>query len=49
MEWLFKIVNGFHEEKTLQFTMNLVGEYSEIRGLRIDASERVVVEVTGLH
>ena len=44
----FQRLNGFHEDTTLQFSMNLIGEYLEIRGLRIDASERIVAEVTGL-
>ena len=31
-------LNGFHEETTFQFTMNLTGDHWEIRGLRIDVS-----------
>ena len=27
----FQRLNGFHEETTFQFTMNLTGEHSEIR------------------
>ena len=44
----FQIFNGFHEETTLQFSMNFTGEYSEIIGLRIDALEQAITEVTGL-
>ena len=39
----FQRLNGFHEETTFQFAMNLTQEHSEVRGLRID-----VAEVTGL-
>ena len=34
----FQILNGFHEEKTFQFAMNLIGDHLEIRGLRIYVS-----------
>ena len=44
----FQILNRFHEEKTIQFSMNLNGEYSIIRGLWVDASEWFVAEVTRL-
>ena len=32
----FQILNGFHEETTFQFAMNLTREHLEVRGLRID-------------
>ena len=32
----FQRLSGFHEETTFKFSMNLNGEYSEIRGLRMD-------------
>ena len=35
----FQILNGFHEEIAFHFAMNLIGEHSDIRGLRIDVSE----------
>ena len=44
----FQRLNIFYEETSLQFTMNLTREYSEIRGMRIDASERAIAEATGL-
>ena len=45
----FQRLKGFHEERTLHFYMNLVVKYLEIIGLRIDASEWDVKEVTGLN
>ena len=36
----FQRLNGFHEETTFQFSMNLNGDHLEIIGLRIDVSER---------
>ena len=35
----FQRLNGFHEETTLQFSLNMTGDDSEIRGLEIDASK----------
>ena len=50
VKWIkyFQRLNGFHEEIKFQFTLNLIGEHSEIRGLRIDVSEWALAEVTGL-
>ena len=41
----FQLLNEFHEETTLQFSLELI---REIRGLRIDASKKAVANVTGL-
>ena len=41
VRWIeyFQILNGFHEETTLHFFMNLIKTHSYIRGLRIDVLE----------
>ena len=44
----FQRLNGFHEETKFQFAMNLIGEHSEITGLRIDVSEWALAKVMGL-
>ena len=44
----FQRLNGFHHETTLQFTLNLTETHSEVWGLRIEVSEAIVGEVTGL-
>ena len=44
----FQRLNGFHCETALQFALNLTETYSEVRGLRIEVSEAIVAEVTGL-
>ena len=44
----FQHLNGFHREAALQFTLNLTETHSEVWGLRIEVSEAVVAEVTGL-
>ena len=44
----FQRLNGFHCEASLQFTLNLTETHSEVWGLRIEVSEAIVVEVTGL-
>ena len=44
----FQRLNGFHQEKTLQFTLNITETHSEVQGLCIEVSESIVVEVTAL-
>ena len=44
----FQRLNGFHHETTLQFSLNLIETHSEVLGLRIEVSEAIVAEVTGL-
>ena len=44
----FKCLNGFHREATLQFSLNLIETHSEVWGLRIEFSEAIMAEVTGL-
>ena len=44
----FQRLNGFHEQTSFQFSMNLTGDHYEIRGLRIDVSKKALAEVTGL-
>ena len=44
----FQRLNGFHEEIKFQLALNLIGEHSEIRGLRIDVSEWALAEATRL-
>ena len=44
----FQRLNGFHEETTFQFSMNMNGEYSVITGLRVDASEWAIAEAKRL-
>ena len=44
----FQCLNGFHRETTLQFSLNLTETHSEVRGLHIEVSEAIVVEVTSL-
>ena len=48
MGWteFFQRLNGFHRETTLQFALNLTETHSEVRGLCIEVSEAIVVEVT---
>ena len=44
----FERLNGFHEEMTLQFAMNMKENHSMVKGLRIEASDRAITEVTWL-
>ena len=44
----FQRLNGFHQEIALQFALNLTETHSEVRGLHIEVSEAIVVEVTSL-
>ena len=44
----FQHLNGFHRETALQFSLNLTETHLEVRGLRIEVSEEIVAEVTGL-
>ena len=44
----FQRLNGFHRETALQFSLNLIETHSEVWGLRVEVSEEIVVEVTGL-
>ena len=44
----FQCLNGFHRETTLQFALNVTKTHSEFKGLRIEVTEDIVVEVTGL-
>ena len=44
----FQRLNGFHRETALQFSLNITETHSEVRGLRIEVSEAIVVEVTSL-
>ena len=44
----FQCMNGFHQEIALQFSLNLTKTHSEVWGLRIEVSESIVVEFTGL-
>ena len=44
----FERLNGFHKETTLQFSMNLREDQSMAKGLRVEVSDRAMVEVTGL-
>ena len=47
MEYFERLIR-FHEIITLQFSQNMVGDHFEVEGLRIDVSEHVLAEVTGL-
>ena len=44
----FQHLNGFHCETALQSALNLIETHSEVWGLRIEVSEAIVAEVTGL-
>ena len=44
----FQCLNGHHRETALQFALNLIETYSDIRGLRIEVIEEIVAEFTGL-
>ena len=44
----FERLNGFHCEEALQFTLNPTETHSEVWGLRIEVSEAIMAEVTGL-
>ena len=44
----FQCLSGFHREIALQFSLNLTETHSEVRELRIEVSEAIVAEVTGL-
>ena len=44
----FQCLSGFHTETALQFALNLTETHSEVIGLRIEVTEEIVVEVTGL-
>ena len=50
MAWaeFFQFLNGFHRETALQFALNITETHSEVRGLRIEVSKSILVEVTGL-
>ena len=47
MEFLERL-NGFHHEEALQFALNLTETHSEVWGLRIEVSEAIIAEVTGI-
>ena len=44
----FQCLDGFHRETALQFVVNLTETHSEVRGLHIEGSEAILVEVTVL-
>ena len=44
----FERLNGFHREAALQFALNLTETHSEVWGLRIEFSEAIMAEVTGI-
>ena len=44
----FEILTGFDEEVALQFAQNLMEYYSEVGGMRIEVSEKIIVELTSL-
>ena len=44
----FQRLNDFHVDMALQFSLNLSDTHSTVRGLQIDITEAIVVEVTRL-
>ena len=44
----FQRLNDFHTETALKFILNLTNTHSEVKGVHIDVTEAILVEVTGL-
>ena len=44
----FKCLDGFNREATLKFALNLTETHSKVWGLRIEVSEAIMAEVTGI-
>ena len=44
----FERLIGFDEEVSLQFAQNLMEYYSKVGGMRIEVSEEIIVELTGM-
>ena len=44
----FQCLNGFHQETTLQFSLNITETHPKVQGLHIEVSEEIVAEVTSL-
>ena len=44
----FQHLNGFHTKTTIEFTPNLTDTHSEVRGMCIEVTKAIVVEVTCL-
>jgi hypothetical protein len=44
----FEILQGFDVETTLEFTQNLIGEKSMVRGIEVFVTEEIIARVMGL-